>query len=208
MRGAAMPNDSRRPWSSTTSVRSSASGVIRRGTSARGRCVVASATRNGPATSSITGCAPPAFAARYSVCPWNGIPASLIDGLLHRRGHHGREAAGDAALGGRIEQGEHVAGVRGVRPARRRRAAEPRRQHGQRSGTVRYGRGVGAPFGRLEWQPEPACALREQVGVAREDDLEWPIGKRGREREIGTDAGRLAGRDDDAASGQGFLIST
>ena len=135
-------------------------------------------------------------------------PGVVDRGLLHRSGHHGREAAGDAALGGRIEQCEHVAGVRGVRPARRRRAAEPRSQHGQRSGTVRDGRGVSAPFGRLEWQPEPACALREQVGVARKDDLEWPIGKRGREREVGTDAGRLAGCNDYAASGQGFLIST
>ena len=68
-----------------------------------------------PATSSITGCTPPPFAARYSVWPWNGMPGVVDRGFLHRRGDHGVEAAGQAALGRGVEQREHVAGVRGVR---------------------------------------------------------------------------------------------
>ena len=43
-----------------------------------GRCVVASATRSPPPTSSITGSRTPVRLARYSVCPVNGMPASLM----------------------------------------------------------------------------------------------------------------------------------
>jgi hypothetical protein len=73
---------------------------------------------------------------------------------------------------------------------------------------MRRGRGVRAPVGRPQRQAEQAGARLEQGGVAREHELEGPVEERGGERELGTDAGGLAGRDDDAARLQGFLIST
>ena len=59
----------------------SVSAVIAAGTSASGRCVVASATRRPPPASIITGRAAPQRAARYSVWPVNGMPASLMTPL-------------------------------------------------------------------------------------------------------------------------------
>jgi hypothetical protein len=73
---------------------------------------------------------------------------------------------------------------------------------------VRNGRSVGAPFGRQERQPEAGSACREKIRVGREDELAGPIVEGRCQREFGADAGWLAGRDDDASSGQGFLIST
>ena len=57
---------------------SSSAGVIASLTARSGRCVVASATRRVSAASSMTGCAAPVRAARYSVWPVNGTPASLM----------------------------------------------------------------------------------------------------------------------------------
>ena len=59
-------------------VSASPSRVIAAGTSASGRCVVASATRKPPPTSIITTRAVPVRSARYSVCPVNATPASLM----------------------------------------------------------------------------------------------------------------------------------
>ncbi len=78
MRGAAMWKRSRRSRSRMRSVSSRPARVMARETSARGRCVVARATRNVPPTRSITTRAVPVRAARYSVWPVNAIPASLI----------------------------------------------------------------------------------------------------------------------------------
>ncbi len=52
-----------------------------------------------------------------------GDAGIVDDALLHRRRHHRGEAAGDAAFGSGVQQGKHVAGIRGVRPARGRRRA-------------------------------------------------------------------------------------
>ena len=170
MRGAAMPNDSRSPWSSTTER------PLQRVRRDVPRHLGERQVRRRERDPQLPG---DEQHHRVRAAGFRGEVfrvalernAGVVDrGLLHRRRHHRSEAAGDAALGRRIEQCEHVAGVRGVRPARRRRAAEPRSQHRQRSGAVRDGRGVSAPFGRLEWQPEPACARGEQVGVAGEDE--------------------------------------
>jgi hypothetical protein len=49
-----------------------------RGTSARARWVVASATRRPPPTSIITTRGVAVRSARYSVCPVNAMPASLM----------------------------------------------------------------------------------------------------------------------------------
>ena len=53
-------------------------GVSAAATLRNGRCVVASATRRPPPASSITGRRVPVRRARNSVCPVNGIPASLM----------------------------------------------------------------------------------------------------------------------------------
>ena len=70
------------------------------------------------------------------------------------------------------------------------------------------GRRVRVPFGRCERQAEPAGACRKELGIAREDEFEGPVGKGRGECEVGPDARGLAGRDDDATRDQGFLIST
>ncbi len=128
--------------------------------------------------------------------------------LLHRGGHHRAEAAGDAPVGGCVQQGEHVSGIRGVRPARRRRRAERCSHHGQGSGTVRHRRRVGTPFHRCKPQSETAGAGRQQSGIAGEDEFAGPVGEGRRERQVRPDAGGLAGRDDYPSRAQGFLIST
>ncbi len=73
---------------------------------------------------------------------------------------------------------------------------------------MRHRRRVRVPFGRCERQAEPAGACRKELGIAREDEFEGPVGKGRGECEVGPYARGLAGRDDDATSSQGFLIST
>jgi len=64
------------------------------------------------------------------------------------------------------------------------------------------------PVGRPQRDAKLFCARGEKAGVADEDEFAGPVDEGGCEREIRPDAGRLAGRDDDAARDQGFLIST
>jgi hypothetical protein len=64
------------------------------------------------------------------------------------------------------------------------------------------------PFGRRERQAEPAGACRKEIGVAREYELEGPVGKGRGECKVGPDARGFAGRDDYPSRGQGFRIST
>ena len=82
MRGLSMPNLARKSAAMMRSVVASDSRVIADGTCASGKWVVASPTRNCPTavlpTSSITTCGVPVRSARNSVCPVNGMPASLI----------------------------------------------------------------------------------------------------------------------------------
>src|SRR5689334_7171045 len=77
MRGLAMPKRRRRSRSTIRSVASSFARVMARGTSARARWVVASATRRPPPTSIITTSGVRVRSARYSVCPVNAMPASF-----------------------------------------------------------------------------------------------------------------------------------
>jgi hypothetical protein len=73
---------------------------------------------------------------------------------------------------------------------------------------MRLRRCAGAPFARDEREAKLPRAPGEHRGISGEDQLAGPVGERSGEREVGTDAGGLAGRDDDPAGGQGFLIST
>src|SRR6266850_1236040 len=77
MRGRAMRKRRLRSASRTRNVSTSPVVVMARGTSARARCVVASATRKPPPTSIITTRAAPERSARYSVWPVKAMPASL-----------------------------------------------------------------------------------------------------------------------------------
>ena len=77
----AMPKRSTRSASSTRTVRSRPARVIAAATSFSARWVVASATRMPPPTSIITTWRAPVRSARYSVCPVNAMPASLITPL-------------------------------------------------------------------------------------------------------------------------------
>ena len=85
MRGLRTPNIVRRSASTMRSTVSRRAGVSAALTLRKGRWVVASATRRPPPTSIITGSCAPVCRARYSVWPVNGMPASLIERLLHRR---------------------------------------------------------------------------------------------------------------------------
>jgi hypothetical protein len=73
---------------------------------------------------------------------------------------------------------------------------------------MRLRRGAGTPVARDEREAELLCALGEHPGISREDQLAGPVGERRGERDVGADAGGFAGRDDDPAGAQGFLIST
>jgi hypothetical protein len=64
------------------------------------------------------------------------------------------------------------------------------------------------PFDRLEREPEQARARGEEGAIAGEDEFARPVEEGRGEREFRSDAGRLAGRDDDSPRRQGFLIST
>ena len=78
MRGRAQPKSRASAAASTRKHRHEPSTVIAALTARSGRCVVASATRRSPATSSITGSGVAVRSARYSVWPVNGMPASLM----------------------------------------------------------------------------------------------------------------------------------
>ena len=78
MRGAAMPNLSRRSACMMCSTSISSAVSIASGTARSGRWVVASATRRVPATSIITGRDVPQRSARYSVCPENATPDAAM----------------------------------------------------------------------------------------------------------------------------------
>ena len=54
--------------------------------------------------------------ARYSVCPENATPASLIT-PLHRGGDHGGKLPGRTAVNRGVERVEHIAAVGGVEHA-------------------------------------------------------------------------------------------
>ena len=96
---------------------SSSVAVIASLTARSGRCVVASATRRESAASSMTGCAAPVRAARYSVWPVNGTPASLMTLFCTGAVTMAANSPLDAAVDGAVEQGEHVARVGGIEPA-------------------------------------------------------------------------------------------
>ena len=82
-----------------------------------GRCVVASATRMPPPTSIITGSGAPVCRARYSVCPVNAMPASLMTDFCTGAVTIASKApAAQPPIGG-IERVEHVARVGGIEPA-------------------------------------------------------------------------------------------
>ena len=135
--------------------------------------------------------------------------AGVVDrGFLDRRGDHRVEAAGQAALGGGVEQAEHVAGIGRVGMAGLDCAGEAHRQDRQRAGAVRRRRCVALPGTERESQAEQGGPRREQVRVAGENQFRRPVGERCGEREVRADARGLSGRDDEAARAQGFLIST
>ena len=92
-------------------------------------------------------------------------------------------------------------------PASPRGRAAPSARAGFRHGAVRARR-LRCHSAGLSGRPSRPARAASRSGSPAKTSLEWPVGKRGREREVGTDAGGLAGRDDDAPSGQGFLIST
>ena len=81
IRGAAMPNFAASSAPTMASVASTASRVMAAGTSFSARCVVTSATRSGaaraPPTSIMTTRGVCVRCAKNSVCPENGMPASM-----------------------------------------------------------------------------------------------------------------------------------
>ncbi len=77
MRGRSMPKWRRRSRSMMRTMASSRPRSMAAGTSESARCVVASATRSPPPTSSITTSGVPVRSARYSVWPVKAMPASF-----------------------------------------------------------------------------------------------------------------------------------
>ena len=167
---------------------SSRSGVSAALTSRSGRCVVASATRRPPPTSSITGSAAPVRAARYSVWPVKGMPASLITHFCTGAVTIASNSPARAAADGAIEQGEHVARVGRVEPAGhggRARAARAAADAGARSRRgVEVGQGTARPRGRARPSSARSPSSTSRSRAAR---------RRKSRAEVGADAGRLAG---------------
>ena len=88
----------RRSASRMRSTASSRSAVIAALTSASGRCVVASATRRPPPTSIITGSGAPRVLGQVFGVAGERHARVVDDALVHRRGDHRVEAAGEATV--------------------------------------------------------------------------------------------------------------
>ena len=118
MRGEAMPYLRRMSACTMRSVSSSIVASIASATARKGRCVVASATRNGPC-----GVSPASIITTRGVCGLRGEilgvsgerDAGLVDDALRNRcGNHCSKFAGTAARQRTIEQREHVGRIRRI----------------------------------------------------------------------------------------------
>ena len=160
----------------------------------KGRCVVASATRRPPPTSIMTGSGAPQRGGEVLGVAGEGDAGIVDDALVHRCRYHRVELAREASVDRAVEQRQDVPRIRAdpvVRPCRARRAAraaprlDPRRG---RPGRNRAGRSC-------------ACARRGPVRAATGPPAARPRQSKRRPRQrcaqVGSDAGRLPGRQRD-----------
>ena len=183
----------RRSASRMRSTDSSRCGVTAAGTPASGRWVVASATRRPPPTSIITGSAAPQRAARYSVWPVKGTPASLMTPLCTGAVTIASNSPARQPSTARSSSDSTYRAFAGSSRPARQGAAERHVQHLDPTrgagGRVVVGQGVHAPA--LAADPPEQRPVRQQ----HDTTVEAPA--RQRRAQVRSDAGRLPGRQRD-----------
>ena len=169
-------------------------------TARSGRCVVASATRKLPATSSMTGRGAWHSAARYSVWPLKAMPASLITLFCTGAVHSAANSPARQPCGGAVDEPQHGRGVAHLEPPRNRRACERLVQHRELAGRLRRRRAalvVVQDAGRAE---QPRTRL-QQIAVGEAHQRVVARALRGGNAQVRSDAGAFTTGEDDGSNG-------